>query len=226
MSELSFEIADAAIRERLVACIDAETKIPLALEALGPVADRRVVLLDAGDGLRARQLTDLGARVTALPGTATEGLPGGLAEVIVSLWSAFRGGTRETEAQVREAERIARPGARLLVVHDYGRDDVSKLLDDLDREREQAQWSHRMGWFLMHGFKIRVIHCWWSFASIPEARELLGGAFGAQGEAVSEGMTRPRLSYKIAIYHRTLGEPEVDGDGDDAADADDEPSID
>jgi hypothetical protein len=222
VSELSFEIADPGLRERLVACIDPEGKIPRAIDALGPVADRRVVLLDAGEGLRARQLTELGARVTALPGTATEGLPGGLADVVVSLWSAFRGGTRETEAQVREAERITRPGARLLVLHDYGRDDVSRLLDDLDREREQAQWSHRMGWFLVHGFKIRVIHCWWSFSSIPEARELLSGAFGAQGETVADAMTRPRLSYKIAIYHRTLGEPE---DAVDAERADSAPAI-
>lgn len=207
MADLSFPIADPTVRQRLEACIDPDGKIPRALDALGPIADRRVVLLDAGDGLRARQLTELGARVTELPGVQMEGLPGGLADVVVSFWTAFRGGTRETETQVREAERIARPGARLLVVHDYGRDDVSRLMDDLDREREQAQWSHRMGWFLIHGFKIRVVHCWWSFASLPEARELLSAAFGTQGETVADGLTRPRLEYKVAIYHRTLGEP-------------------
>jgi hypothetical protein len=216
VADLSLLIADPQIRQRLEACVDPEGRMPRALDALGPIADRRVVLLDAGDGRRARHLTELGARVTALPSTQMEGLPGGLADVVVSFWTAFRGGTRETEAQVREAERITRPGARLLVVHDYGRDDVSRLLDDLDREREQALWSQRMGWFLMHGFKIRVLHCWWSFASLPEARELLGAAFGAHGETVAAGLTRPRLAYKVAVYHRTLGEPAEPVEGDTA----------
>jgi len=217
VADLSIQVADEALRSRLEAAVDPEGKIPRTLEALGPVSGRRVVLIDSQTGLRARQLTALGARVTALPGTSTERLPGSLADVVVSLWGAFRGATRETDAQVREAERISRPGARLLVVHDYGRDDVSRLLDDLDREREQAAWSHRMGWFLMHGFKIRVLHCWWSFASLPEARELLGAVFGERGDAIAADLTRPRLSYKVAVYHRTLGL---------AAPADDTPDID
>ena len=217
MADLSVDVADAALRERLEAAVDPEGKIPRTLDALGPLAGQRVVLIDSVTGLRARQLTDLGARVTAIPGTATERLPGGLADAVVSLWGAFRGATRETELQVREAERISRPGGRLLVVHDYGRDDVSRLLDDLDREREQAAWSHRMGWFLVHGFKIRVLHCWWSFASLPDARDLLSAVFGEHGETVAAGMTRPRLSYKVAVYHRTLGEPMP---------TDDQPSID
>jgi hypothetical protein len=207
VADLSIHVADPALRERLEACVDPERKIARAIATLGPVAGQRVVLLDSQTGLRARQLTELGARVTAIPGTATEGLPGGLADVVVSFWTAFRGGTRETESEVREAERVTRPGARLLVVHDYGRDDVTRLFDDLDREREQAAWSHRTGWFLGHDFKIRVLHCWWSFPSLTEAREILGGVFGKHGEEVASGLTRPRLSYKVAIYHRTLGEP-------------------
>ena len=44
------------------------------------------------------------------------------------------------------------------------------------------------------GFKIRVVHCFWTFASIEEARAFLGDAFGEAGEAVGAGLKRPRLS--------------------------------
>jgi hypothetical protein len=93
------------------------------------------------------------------------------------------------------------------VVHDYGRDDVSQLLDDEAREREQVAWSRRDGWFLLHDFKMRVLHCWWTFESLEAAHDLLVGAFGPSGTAVVSEMRRPRLEYKVAIYHRTMGIP-------------------
>ena len=100
---------------------------------------------------------------------------------------------------------MLRPGGRLLVVHDYGRDDVSLLLDDEALEREHVEWSRRDGWFLLHDFKVRVLHCWWTFDSLEQAHDVLVAGFGAPGTAVAQRMRRPRLSYKVAIYHRTLG---------------------
>lgn len=205
MADLPIPISDADLRERLTGVIDREGKVGRALAALGPLTGSRVVLLDADGSLRTDELSALGAQVTALPGTVTERLPTGLADAVVSFWGAFRGGTQETEAQVREAERIVRPGGRLLVVHDYGRDDVSRLLGDEDRERQLIEWSHRFGWFVAHDFKIRVLHCWWSFSSMEDARDVLGGIFGTRGLAVVAGMKRPRIEHKVAIYHRTLG---------------------
>ena len=91
-------------------------------------------------------------------------------------------------------------------MHDYGRDDVSRLRGDL---LEYGLWTRRDGPFLRGGFRIRVLHCWWTFASLDEAREFLVGAFGAVGEAVAAELRRPRLSYNVALYHRdrpgTLG---------------------
>ncbi len=79
------------------------------------------------------------------------------------------------------AARVIRPGGRLLVVHDYGRDDVSRLRGDLP---EYGLWTRRDGPFLRSGFKIRVIHCFWTFDSIEDAAGFLGAAFGEIGREV------------------------------------------
>jgi hypothetical protein len=91
-------------------------------------------------------------------------------------------------------------------VHDYGRDDVSRLLDDDAREHDQVAWSRRDGWFLVHDFKVRVLHCWWTFETLEQAHDLLVQGFGPPGTLVAQALRRPRLEYKVAVYHRTLGE--------------------
>lgn len=206
MADFPVQVADPAVLADLERAFDQEAKIPRALDALGPVAGQRVVLLDSDRGIRAGQLQDLGARVSAVPSLSTVGLPRGLADVVVSFWAGFRGGSPDTDAQILDAERVLRPGGRLLVLHDYGRDDVSLLMDDETLEREHVAWSRRDGWFLLHGFKVRVLHCWWTFDSMEGAHDLLVAGFGARGTELAQRMRRPRLSYKVAIYHRTLGE--------------------
>ncbi len=186
---------------RLSRALDIEGKIPRALEALGPVAGRDVLLLDSGDGIRAGQLRELGARVSlANVGPAGLGVPDDSADVLVSLWSSFRGAA---PLEIAEAERALRPGGRLLVLHDYGRDDVSHLTDD---RPEYRLWSHKSGPFLGGGFKVRVLHCFWTFDSMTDCSEFLVTAFSDAGRAVMSALKRPRLIYKVAIYHRTFGE--------------------
>jgi hypothetical protein len=206
VADYPLRVSNPAARAALERAIDREEKIPRALEALGPVIGKRIVLLDSDRGLRAAQLEAIGARVSALPGLATDHLPRGLADVLISCWAGFAGGTSETEQQVTAAERVLRPGGRLLIVHDYGRDDVSLLLDDAERERERVAWSRRDGWFLLRDFKLRVLHCWWSFDSLDAAHDALVAAFGPAGTAVAQQLRRPRLSYKVAVYHRTFGQ--------------------
>jgi hypothetical protein len=169
---------------------------------LGPIVDRDVVLIDAPDGLRRRQLEELGARVTVVGGGADlAALPGGSADVVIGLWSSFRGAD---PAELGQAERVLRPGGRLLVVHDYGRDDVSHLRG---RDRpEYGAWTKRNGPFLNNGFKVRVIHCFWTFDSMDDCRAFLATAFPDAGVAVADRLKRPRLSYNVAVYHRTFGE--------------------
>jgi hypothetical protein len=199
VADLPIDLA-AGLADSLARVLDVEGKIPRALDALGPVTDRDVVLVDGVGGIRARQLTDLGARVTAVESRGPDAFaaPDGSADVVVACWSAFRGAPDD---EVAQAGRLLRAGGRLLVVHDYGRDDVARLRGELP---EYGPWSRRDGPFLANGFKVRVIHCFWTFESIEDGQAFLGEAFGEVGLAVGAEMRRPRLSYNVAVYHRAF----------------------
>jgi hypothetical protein len=190
------------LADRLRGAIDREAKIPHALDALGPISGRDVFLLDDATGL-ADRLTESGARVTPITAgdlsSPDAAASAGTADVLVVAWTAFRGPTPEESAG---AQALLRPGGRLLVIHDYGRDDVSRLYGP---RPEYGEWSRRDGPFLGHGFKIRVVHSFWTFDSIEEARDLLVAGFGVAGERLGADLTRPRLSYNVAVYHRSFG---------------------
>jgi hypothetical protein len=190
-----------SLGEELARIVDVEGKIPAAIDALAPVNGRDVVVIASGSGFHARQLTNLGGRVVALERLDdSANLASESADVVVSLWSDFGGpGPADLGADVAAADRLLRSGGRLVVVHDYGRDDVSRLRGDLP---EYGLWTRRDGPFLRGGFRIRVLHCWWTFGSLDEARDFLGRAFGPAGQSLADELHRPRLSYNVALYHR------------------------
>jgi SAM-dependent methyltransferase len=188
---------DAAVRLR--DALDRERKIDRALESLGPLAERDVLAIGGGPDELARYAGSK-ARVTrADPHETPWPVPDASIDTIVSVWSGFRG---VEPAILAEVDRVLRPEGRLLVVHDYGRDDVSKLRGELP---EYGTWSRRDGPFLASGFRVRVIHCFWTFDEIDEARSFLEATFGDVGSALAANLKRPRLSYNVAIYHRTRG---------------------
>jgi hypothetical protein len=194
---------DPQISARLVAALDVEGKVLRALEDLGPIGGRDVVVVGSGESER-RRLSDLGGRLTLVdpyrPGDASAWqLPDASTDTIVAEWSAFRGVDPQ---EIAEADRVLREEGRLLVVQDYGRDDVSAVRGE---RPENLLWSRRDGPFLSAGFKIRVLHCWWTFASLEDARSLLAAAFAERGKQFGAGLKRPRLSHKVAVYHRTRG---------------------
>ena len=201
VADLPIELGDG-LAERLARILDVEAKIPRTFDALGPVGGRDVLMLDGAPGIRARQLTELGARVVfAAMDDARIDAPDGSADVVASLWPAFRD---DQDVVWHEAERVLRSSGRLLVLHDYGRDEVSRLRGDLP---DYGLLSRRDGPYLRGGFKVRVVHCFWTFESIDEARDFLETAFGAVGGEVATAMKRPRLTYNVAVYHKTLGLP-------------------
>jgi len=182
-----------------LAAFDRAGKLVRGLEALGPVGGRDVVVVDGGDGPVTRALVAFGARLTDAPLSAPLRLPvaEGSSDAVVGLWSAFRG---VDPADAAEVDRALRPEGRLLVVHDYGRDDLAGLRGE---RPEYGEWSQRSGPFLSGGFKVRVVHCWLEFESLAETAAFLGDAYGVAGARLAEGLTRPRLSYNVAIYHRS-----------------------
>jgi hypothetical protein len=200
VADLAFDLA-APLAARLREAVDVEGKLPRALLALGLPAAGDVALLGDPDGWQAARLAAVGitVRVEPLAEPFRIDRPDGSLDALVSLWSGFRG----VEAAARdEADRVLRAGGRLLVVHDYGRDDVSALRPA--DAPEYASWSRRDGPFLHDGgFRIHVVHCFWTFPTIEQARELLAEAFDERGVAVGARLRRPRLSWNVAIYHRT-----------------------
>ena len=209
MADIPFELS-APLAQRLRAAVDLEGKIPNALETLGPLTARRVGFFDVPAG---PLLDTICARTAeAVPIAPAEPLridrPDGSLDAIVSLWSGFRG---VDEAALAEVDRVLAPDGRLLVVHDYGRDEVSALVDP-DAPQYRV-WSRREGPFLRGGgFKIRVLHCFWTFGSVEDAQTFLGEAFGERGIAAGAALRRPRLAWNVAVYHRWRGgiEPAAD----------------
>jgi hypothetical protein len=206
MSNWPVELAEPLVGP-FEAAFDRSGKIARALDALGPVADRDCVVVDATAGPIRRSLTALGARVVDAPLASPFQLPvgDGSADCVIGLWSAFRGPVPD---EIAEADRVLRTGGRLLVIHDYGRDDVSRIRGELP---EYGVWSRKSGPFLNGGFRIRVLHCWWDFDSPEATTTFLTDAFGDAGASVAATLKRPRLSYNVAIYHRSKPAPGVNG---------------
>lgn len=201
MADLPISLPDA-LRPRFLDAFDREGKIARGLQALGPVADRAVTVLAGRDSPVVEAITALGASVSHA-GLAADGrrieAADASADVVVGLWDAIRDADAEA---IAEADRVLRPGGRLLAVHDYGRDDVSRLLGE---RPEYGDWSHRKGPYLTGGFRIRVLHCFWTFDSEGATTAFLSEAFGDAGEAVAATLKRPRLTYNVAVYHRWRG---------------------
>ena len=65
-----------------------------------------------------------------------------------------------------------------------------------------------MGWALKSrqvGSTLSLRTCFWTFDSLDQAAGFLEETFGRAGRELAGELKRPRLSYNVALYHRTRG---------------------
>jgi len=209
VADSPFTLADPALAARLARVMDPEGKIDRALDAIAGLAGRDVLVVGPARGRRPAQLRAMGASVTTAPLARLPGLAAGSADAVIACWTALDRPGPAAERGHAAATQILRPGGRLLLLTDYGRDDVAGLSSDANPTVEHDRMRGRDTWFVARGFKLHVIHAWWRFESVEAAGEFLGAAFGERGRAVADGMRRPRLAHKLVVYHRTLDAGEV-----------------
>jgi SAM-dependent methyltransferase len=203
--------------------IDPEGRIPAAMQAAAPIEGR--VLLDVGAGvgdrtivyarlaahvyaleldpralpiLRGRVKSSGAANVTVLPAGA-EAIPleNDSVDVAYATWAYFFG--PGAEPGLSEVERVVRPGGDIVVVQNYGHDDLSSFWTPSEGECET--WPP---WFKEHGFTCEVVDTVWHFPGSEEALAVLAFLWGEPARAhVLEG-DRVEFGYKVAVYHRQV----------------------
>lgn len=219
--------ADPELHERLGAAIDPERRILAALERITPISGRRLADVGTGIGhfpmLLARRTgrtygieSDPALLAEARRRTAAshqpnlrivEGEPTALplrdATVDIVLTSLIEPDDASLPA-VAEAMRVLRPGGRLVVIGYYGRDDVSALLEPEVVAHAREATQRRTGWWLRHGFKIKVVHARLDLGDPATAHELLPRLYGDRGRAFLMRPHRPSLKLNLGLYHRAL----------------------
>ena len=111
--------------------------------------------------------------------------------------------TAPTPATWPKPTASLRPDGRLLVVHDYGRDDVSRLRGDLPdvRALEPARRAVPLGRVPDPGRPLLLdVRLARSDDGVPPRGVRRGGR-----ERSPPTLKRPRLSYNVAVYHRARG---------------------
>jgi SAM-dependent methyltransferase len=102
---------------------------------------------------------------------------------------------------IAEAMRVLRPGGRLICIGYYGRDDVASLLEPEVVAHALEATQRRSGWWLRHGFKIKVVHTRIDLRHAVAAHELLPRLYGDRGRAYLMGPHPPVLELKLGLYH-------------------------
>lgn len=216
---------DAALHARLGELFDPERRVLAALDRIIPLSGRRIADVGTGIGhypmLLARRTgrtygieSDPVLREEARRRAAASHQPNirivdgeperlplrdGAVDVVLS--GLVDADDRSLPA-IAEAMRVLRPGGRLVVIGYYGRDDLASLLEPEVVAHALEATQRRTGWWLRHGFKIKVVHTRIDLSDSNAAHELLPRLYGDRGRAYLMGPHPAQLQVRLGLYHR------------------------
>ena len=166
--------------------------------------DRDVVLVDGAGGLRARQLTDLGARVVTVDARVADAFEARTASADVVVACGPPSAAHRPTRSPRPSDCSGRAGA----CSSSMTTGATTSPGCTAIRPEYGPWSRRDGPFLSNGFKDPGRPLLLDVRRPSRRRAtFLDEAFGDVGRRRSaRTLQRPRLSYNVAVYHRTFGE--------------------
>ena len=91
------------------------------------------------------------------------------------------------------------PGGDMVVVQNYGHDEVSRFWAPMESECES--WPP---WFAEHGFSCQVVDTVWRFRTRDEALAVLEFLWGEPARAYVLEHDKLEFGYKVAVYYRLL----------------------
>lgn len=220
----AFRDSDPELHRRLGDAIDPDRKVLAALERIVPISGKRIADVGTGIGhypmLLARRTgrtygieSDpvLLAEARRRAGSShqpnlriVQGEPTALPLRDEAVDIVLSGGIEPDDRSlpaIAEALRVLRRGGRLVVIGYYGRDDVAALLEPKVVAHALEATQRRVGWWITHGFKMKVVHTRLDLHDEATARELLPRLYGQRGQAYLMGPHRPSLELKLGLYH-------------------------
>jgi SAM-dependent methyltransferase len=215
---------DPELYHRLGEMIDPGRKVLAALERIVPLSGKRIADVGTGIGHYPMLLARRTARTYGI-----ESEPALLGEARSRASAAHQPNIRMVEGEptalplrdgavdvvlhglieaddawmpaIREALRVVRPGGRLVVMGYYGRDDVAPLLEPEVVAEARHATQRKTGWWLRHGFKIKVVHARLDLRDSETAHDILPRLYGDRARAFLMTAHPPMPELKLGLYH-------------------------